>query len=92
MIGNSSSGIVESCSFNMPTINLGTRQKGKVMPKNVINSTYNTNNLSKLLLTLKKKKNINPYEKRFSMKRITNIILNLKITDKLLRKKFISIY
>jgi len=92
MIGNSSSGIVESCSFNMPTINLGTRQKGKVMPKNVINPTYNTNNLSKLLLTLKKKKNTNPYEKRFSIEKITNIILNIKITDKLLRKKFISIY
>jgi GDP/UDP-N,N'-diacetylbacillosamine 2-epimerase (hydrolysing) len=92
MIGNSSSGIVESCSFNLPTINLGIRQKGKVHPKNVINSKYNANNLCKLLLSLKKKKHKNPYESRFSVKKITNIILNLKISDKLLKKKFISIY
>ena len=36
-IGNSSSGIIEVPSFNIPTINIGNRQDGRVMPSSVIN-------------------------------------------------------
>ena len=41
LFGNSSSGIVEAASFNKPVINLGTRQKGKYIPQNVINCDFN---------------------------------------------------
>ena len=37
VIGNSSSGIIEVPSFNIPTINIGNRQEGRVMPNSVIN-------------------------------------------------------
>jgi len=37
MIGNSSSGIIESGSFNKPVVNIGNRQKGRSHGKNVIN-------------------------------------------------------
>ena len=37
MLGNSSSGIIETVSFGLPVINLGNRQKGRVMPKNIVN-------------------------------------------------------
>ena len=37
MIGNSSSGIYEAPLFHIPTINIGNRQKGREMPKSVIN-------------------------------------------------------
>jgi len=37
MIGNSSSGIVESASFKLPVVNIGDRQAGRFKPKNVIN-------------------------------------------------------
>ena len=40
LLGNSSSGIVESCTFNIPTVNLGERQKGKLIPSNVINCEF----------------------------------------------------
>ena len=40
MIGNSSSGIVEAASFNIPVINIGTRQDGKFKPKNIIDCKY----------------------------------------------------
>ena len=44
MIGNSSSGIIETPLFNLPVINLGNRQKGRVMPKNIINISNNITN------------------------------------------------
>ena len=47
MIGNSSSGIIESPSFKFPVINIGTRQSGKLIPKNVINSNNKYNNIKK---------------------------------------------
>lgn len=34
--GNSSSGIIETPSFKVPTINIGDREKGRIMAKNVI--------------------------------------------------------
>ena len=92
MLGNSSSGIVEAASFNLPVINLGTRQDGKIKPKNVFDVNYKGSQLFKLILSLKKKKIANPYEKNFFMKEFVNIVLNTSIDDKLLRKKFISIY
>lgn len=36
VIGNSSSGIIETPSFNKPTINIGDRQKGRICAKSVI--------------------------------------------------------
>ena len=40
LIGNSSSGIIESASFKIPTINIGERQKDRHAPNNVINSKF----------------------------------------------------
>lgn len=36
MVGNSSSGIVEAASFKLPVVNIGTRQKGRLAPENVV--------------------------------------------------------
>jgi len=38
VIGNSSSGILEVPYFNIPTVNIGDRQRGRVSPYSVINS------------------------------------------------------
>lgn len=37
VIGNSSSGIIEAPSFNIPTINVGDRQRGRIQAKTTIN-------------------------------------------------------
>lgn len=37
VMGNSSSGIIEAPSFNVPTINIGDRQKGRIQAKSVLN-------------------------------------------------------
>ena len=36
VIGNSSSGIIEAPCFHVPTVNIGDRQKGRLMPDSVI--------------------------------------------------------
>lgn len=41
LIGNSSSGIHETATFNIPTINIGTRQQGRLRSNNVIDVSYN---------------------------------------------------
>jgi UDP-hydrolysing UDP-N-acetyl-D-glucosamine 2-epimerase len=38
LIGNSSSGIMETASFALPTVNIGMRQKGRERPLNVIDA------------------------------------------------------
>jgi len=37
VIGNSSSGLIEAPSAGVPTVNIGDRQKGRLLPKSVIN-------------------------------------------------------
>ncbi len=41
VLGNSSSGIVEAPYFEIPTINIGSRQQGRIQSKSVINCEYN---------------------------------------------------
>jgi len=40
MVGNSSSGIIEAASFALPVVNIGTRQKGRLRGKNIIDVDY----------------------------------------------------
>lgn len=49
VIGNSSSGIIEAPSFNVPTINIGNRQKGRLQSKTVINCNVNKNEIIKAI-------------------------------------------
>jgi len=51
LIGNSSSGIIESTYFKIPVINIGNRQKNREHAENVINSGYN---LKSIKLAIKK--------------------------------------
>ena len=68
VVGNSSSGIIEVPSFNIPTLNIGNRQNGRIAAKSVINCSTNSidieNNLVNIFkMTTKNKKIINPYKK-----------------------------
>ena len=97
MIGNSSSGIVEAPSFSLPVVNIGNRQKGKIFSKNIIQCGHNKNEIVKAInkgISLKFKKQIkkinNPYGDARSGPRIAKILSNIKINEKLLKKKFID--
>jgi GDP/UDP-N,N'-diacetylbacillosamine 2-epimerase (hydrolysing) len=45
VLGNSSSGILEAPYLNTPTVNIGKRQNGRVMPESVITIGYDTQDI-----------------------------------------------
>lgn len=46
VVGNSSSGIIEVPAFDVPTVNIGSRQKGRLAAKSVLNSEPNQVSIS----------------------------------------------
>ncbi len=47
LIGNSSAGLIEAPSLNLPAVNIGPRQQGREQAKNVINVDYNKKQITK---------------------------------------------
>ena len=93
MIGNSSSGLIETASFKLPVVNIGHRQKGRFAPENVLH----VEGQSTLIVAAMKKalsldfKNfiqdlINPYGDGQAAKRIVGVLKNLKINQQNLIK------
>ena len=83
-VGNSSAGIIEAPSAKIPTINIGTRQKGRVSGKSIFHVSANKKKISKQIekvLNLKKISFVNPYYKKKTMidihKNILQIIKNI---------------
>ena len=95
MVGNSSAGIVEASTFKLPVVNIGDRQKGKIQSKNIINCSYETNEIYRSIKKAisvkfsKKIKNIvNPYGDGKSSEKIFKEIKNFKKFQNILEKKF----
>lgn len=95
IIGNSSSGIIESSTFKIPCINVGRRQNKRLRPKNVIDvpiiklellkKSFKKAISKKFKSSLKSLKN--PYGNGKSSAKIINQILKTNINDKLLYKE-----
>lgn len=95
MVGNSSSGIIEAPSFELPVVNIGTRQQGRVRAANVIDVGYETveifegikravqpqfrESLSDL---------VNPYGIGDAAERIVGRLKTAVLDDTLIRKRF----
>lgn len=94
MIGNSSAGIVEAPMFNLPVINIGTRQEGRERAENVIDREYDSEKIydlaRKILAEREKwrlKKMRTPYKDVNSANKILEVLLKVKIDNKLLNKQ-----
>lgn len=96
VIGNSSSGIIESASFKIPAINIGNRQKNREFNNNVIHAKTNYQSIAKAINSaikmsstkkLKKLKNI--YFKKNYSATLTKFIKNIKFP--ISSKKFIDL-
>tara|TARA_B100001059_G_scaffold229791_1_gene262918 strand:+ start:2976 stop:4094 length:1119 start_codon:yes stop_codon:yes gene_type:complete len=92
IIGNSSSGIHETSTFNIPTINIGTRQNGRLRPKNVIDVDHNEEDIIKAINRCKilRSKNIfydNPYGDGNSAEQIISIIKTIDLSPKIIQKQ-----
>ncbi len=99
MLGNSSSGLTESPSFDLPVVNIGDRQKGRVRGENVIDVTECTeaiivNAISQALsndFSIYIKKMKNPHRERDVSERIVHKIKTIPINDNILKKKFYDV-
>lgn len=97
LIGNSSSGIIESGYFRLPTINIGKRQQGRECGKNVIHVGYNKREISRAIIRAQTrafrelcKKTGHPYGSGGNTgKKVVSILERMPINAKLLDKKFV---
>ena len=95
MVGNSSSGIIESPIFKLPVVNIGNRQKGRLRSKNIIDTGYTkqeiVESIRKALYDEKFKQQLNEIENIYgdgtTSIRITKILETINIDKKLLEKK-----
>ncbi len=97
VVGNSSSGIIETPTFKVPTLNIGDREKGRVLAKNVLNCKQSKNSIKEAIedvLSYKFKHSIkgmkNPYDKGETSKNIIKIIKEYKIPSST-KKEFYDI-
>lgn len=81
VIGNSSSGIIEAPSFGVPTINIGSRQNGRLAADSVFNCLPNKNAIVEAIkaacqmkVKLNSVKIDNPYGEGDSSKKIINAV------------------
>ena len=94
MIGNSSSGIIEAPSLKLPVINIGNRQHLRPQAKNIVNTSYNQNDIVKKIQFIFNNKNFlkknkttkNLYYKKNSAEQILKILIKLKKKDNLFKK------
>ncbi len=91
LIGNSSSGIHETATFNIPSINIGTRQNKRLRPDNVIDVDHTEAQILKAINYCIESKNqnkqfFNPYGSGNSAKKIVSIIKNLDLSNKIIQK------
>ena len=88
IIGNSSSGIIEIPTLNIPTINIGDRQTGRIRSNSVIDCNTELKEFKKAIRKglsnkfLKKIKTYgNPYFKKQSCENLVGILRKLKLSD-----------
>ena len=98
LIGNSSSGIIESSSFKLPVINIGTRQSGREKAENVIDVDYDSNEILQAVNYIKSEEYQNklescknPYGEGKAGELICKILKKIEINNDLLNKKFIEL-
>lgn len=96
VLGNSSSGIIETPAFQVPTVNLGDRQKGRLQSESIINCGTTT---EKIVEAIKQalsaehhqvcEKVISPYGDGHAAERIANKSVEIVLTGNIdLKKNF----
>ncbi len=98
MIGNSSSGIMETASFALPTVNIGTRQRGRERARNVLDAEANP---AAILARADEARSpafraslagmSNPYGDGHAAERIVDVLTSVALGPSLLIKRAVSI-
>ncbi len=96
VLGNSSSGIIETPAFRVPTVNIGDRQKGRLKPKSIIDCDSDSKSIVNAIKRAlsDKHKNIcktviSPYGDGRAAERIAKKVIDTVYNEKIdLKKKF----
>lgn len=94
-VGNSSSGIKETPAFGCPTVNIGSRQEGRLRGNNVIDAGYDA---AELMAAVNRclhdeafreaaRKTTNPYYLGDAGKKISTVLASVSLDQTLIRKK-----
>ena len=93
-VGNSSSGIKETPAFGCPTVNIGSRQQGRLRGNNVIDVDYNADAIERAVneclyddeFRTRSVTTINPYYVGGAGKKVADVLASVPLDKKLLRK------
>ena len=94
-VGNSSSGIMETIAFGCPTVNIGSRQQGRLRGNNILDVDYScaaiinavNNCLYNESFRKKCREAENPYYMGGAGNKIADVLANIALDQKLLRKR-----
>lgn len=94
-VGNSSSGIKETPVFGCPTVNIGSRQLGRLRGQNVIDANYDDSEILNTVMKCIEDEEFrgvchttdNPYYLGDAGKKIADVLANTLLNKELLRKK-----
>jgi GDP/UDP-N,N'-diacetylbacillosamine 2-epimerase (hydrolysing) len=94
LIGNSSSGLLEAPSFNLPAINIGSRQRGRISAENVIFIEHNKKNIIKAIDKVRNDTNfiemvnkcVSPYGDGNTTEKVIKVLKSLIIDNEFIYK------
>ena len=95
MVGNSSSGIIEAASFELPVVNIGIRQQGRARGRNIVDVNPDKGSVAQgigKVLCPEFKQSLrgmqNPYGDGHAAGRIADVLESVSLDGKLLQKRF----
>jgi UDP-hydrolysing UDP-N-acetyl-D-glucosamine 2-epimerase len=97
LVGNSSSGIMESASFALPTVNVGLRQQGRERPRNVLDADADANSILQAIDRARTREfresltgMANPYGEGCASETIVRVLTTVPLSQTLLMKRHVK--
>jgi UDP-hydrolysing UDP-N-acetyl-D-glucosamine 2-epimerase len=94
LLGNSSSGIMESASFALPTVNVGLRQQGRERARNVVDAAAEAHSIQdavRLARSSEFRESLrgitNPYGDGFASEKIVRVLTTVPLSRELLMNR-----
>ena len=98
LVGNSSSGIMETASFALPTVNVGIRQQGRERAANVLDAAAEKNAILHAMAAAASPESrkslagmVNPYGDGQASEKIVEVLTSVPLGRELLLKKHVSL-
>ena len=96
IVGNSSSALIEAPFLKKPVVNIGNRQKGRLMAENIISTDYSCENIYNAIekaLSKDFKEKVNQVESLYgegnTSEDIVKVLKTIELGEKLLKKKLV---